>query len=66
MKRVLLLVAVLLTVGCSSAPKQYAECTVPVKRNAGMGVYVDGCAAWSFGPSRVKQAEFAALNGWRK
>lgn len=45
-------VLLLLLVGCSNAPKQYAECTVPVKRNAGMGVYVDGCAVWTINTMR--------------
>lgn len=47
--------------GCASAPAQqqyakYASCTVPVTRDAGMGVRVPGCEAWSFGPSLMQGA----------
>lgn len=52
----------LLVAGCSSPDKfaRYADCTLPVVRDAGMGVMVDGCAAWSFGPSRAQAAAFNA------
>lgn len=47
--------------GCSATKEpeyaKYANCDLPVTRDAGMGIRVDGCAAWSFGPSRKQQAQ---------
>jgi hypothetical protein len=48
--------------GCASAPEheyaRYADCVMPITRDAGMGVRVDGCAAWQFGPSKRQQINF--------
>jgi hypothetical protein len=53
MKIVLIVLAISgLLFGCASEPQRfdrYAECTVPVRRDAGLGVKVDGCAVWQFG-----------------
>lgn len=56
------LLLVFLLVGCSSAPKTAMDehCTIPVTRDAGMGVMVPGCVAWTFGPSREQAARFNA------
>jgi hypothetical protein len=47
MRAALILVVVL--AGCASSPAEYGTCTVPITRDAGMGVQVPGCAAWQFG-----------------
>lgn len=60
-KYLFVLSLLLLLVGCGSPKRQYAryaECTVPVTRDAGMGVRVPGCAAWTFGPNREQRARF--------
>lgn len=36
----------------------YAECVLPTVRDAGRGVKVEGCHAWTFGPSKTQQAAF--------
>jgi uncharacterized lipoprotein YmbA len=52
MKKIVLLAAVLLA-GCATQQEpQYANCTVPVTRDAGQGVRVQGCAAWTIGTFR--------------
>lgn len=57
MKRSLILAALLLA-GCAAKPAQYGECVLPVKRNAGLGVMVEGCAAWTFGPTARQRQLF--------
>ena len=56
MKMVLILIAAFVLSGCASG--DYAECTLPIVRDAGMGVRVQGCSAWEFKPSRQQQAMF--------
>lgn len=58
-----LIIASLVLAGCASSPQQpqyaqFADCTLPVTREAGMGVKVPGCAAWTFGPTRLQRVEF--------
>lgn len=62
MLKLIVFAVVLGLAGCAQVPKTmgYGECLVPVKRPAGMGVYVEGCAAWSFGPSKKQRADFDA------
>jgi hypothetical protein len=64
MLKVIAIVVALLVAGCSSGAKnqysQYAECTLPVTRDAGMGVRVDGCSAWAFKPTRSQMTAFEA------
>lgn len=52
---------VIIVAGCAHQPSpyaMYADCTLPVTRNAGMGVAVPGCAMWHFGPSREQAYRF--------
>lgn len=56
MKMIRIAAAAALLAGCASGPADYAECTVPVKRDAGMGVMVDSCAAWTIGTPTKRQA----------
>jgi hypothetical protein len=53
---------VLLLSGCASG--DYAQCLVPVTRNAGMGVTVPDCATWQFGPSKAQTLRFERKD-WR-
>lgn len=60
MRYYLILTLIALT-GCASAPPaedRYAQCVLPVVRDAGMGVKVKGCHAWEFKPSLTQQARF--------
>lgn len=60
MKSLVLLLLALLA-GCASTPDpyaRYAECQIPVTRDAGMGVRVPGCVAWTFGPNREQKARW--------
>lgn len=56
------LVLLLALTGCATGEparfSRYADCTVPVTRDAGMGVRVDGCAVWTFGPNREQRARW--------
>lgn len=60
--KALTLIAALLLAGCASTVDPltggYATCSLPVTRDAGLGVIVPGCAAWSFGPTKTQTARF--------
>jgi hypothetical protein len=59
MSKIVYTAVLLALAGCANRPAEYAECTVPVKRDAGMGVVTDSCAAWIIGkPTRSQQADF--------
>lgn len=45
---------------CATQEPEYATCTLPITRDAGMGVRVEGCAAWEFGPTPSQKREFDA------
>jgi hypothetical protein len=67
--KVLLLLAMVLALGiimsgCADTPKEYAQCTLPITRNIGLGVKIPGCANWEFGPSKAQSAAFSG--NWRK
>ncbi len=51
MKSLIIAVAAALLAGCSTtrSADAVADCTLPVARNAGMGVTVESCASWTFG-----------------
>jgi hypothetical protein len=53
-----LAISMLLALLAGCAPSHYAECLLPVTREAGMGVRVTDCVAWRFGPTSQQQAEF--------
>lgn len=38
--------------GINNSPHDYVRCDVPVTRDAGMNVRVEGCAVWTIGPPR--------------
>lgn len=67
MKTILVAALAAALAGCASGPTDYAECTVPVKRDAGMGVMVDSCAAWTIGtPTKRQSADFARRKAARE
>lgn len=43
--------------------QQDDHCVLPVMRDAGMGVQVESCAAWEFGPSREQREQFDKSHG---
>ena len=62
--RYYLILILMVLAGCASAPVEdkYAECVLPVIRDAGLGVKVNGCHAWEFKPTRTQQANFGKQN----
>jgi hypothetical protein len=62
MNRLFVILCAAILAGCASQPAQpgseYAACTLPVTRDAGLGVRVPACAAWEFGPSKRQREEF--------
>jgi hypothetical protein len=61
MRQALAILVATTLAGCANVPDSvapYGECTLPVTRNAGMGVTSPGCAAWTFGPTPKQRADF--------
>lgn len=45
----------MLLAGCAGTPVEHVRCDIPVTRDAGMGVHVWGCAAWTIGAPNVRK-----------
>lgn len=57
------LAALLCACAASPEPIGIEHCVQPTHRNAGMGVVLESCTAWAFGPSRVQRERFNRAHG---
>lgn len=67
MKLAVLIIIAILLAGCAhqsdNAYAKYADCAMPVTRNAGMGVQVPGCEFQVFGPNKLQAYRFQHRTG---